>query len=201
MAGYSNGQLPYFQEGKSLESQLTARRLNGMIAYMLSLTPLKGVGCFIGRFPSGFTITVPRKGGGGSAGGHPYEAFNASDTDPKLTFQSGNHLDTMAGVTWFPTVSGTPINTIPAPTLTVSISDTVVYFNGTSDASTGIVSAIEINSGTSVPDATSTNWYQLISTIAVTGTSGTYTIAILDDGIAGSQVYFKCGTAYQLGFQ
>lgn len=201
MAGYSNGQLPYFQEGKSLESQLTARRLNGMIAYMLSLTPLKGVGCFIGRFPSGFTITVPRRNGGGTGGGYPYEAFNASDTVPKLKFNSGNHLDTaIGGGTWFPTVDGITIDTIPAPTLTIDPLDTKIYFKGTSDATTGLITAIEVNSGTVLPINTTTNWYQLISTITVTGSSGAYAIAIADDGVSGSQAYQKCG-GYLLGIQ
>lgn len=140
--------------------------------------------------------------GAGSVAGikaHNYTVKNASSgATPKVTVTPGNHQDFTNGVgtIWTPTINGTLITNPTAPALTVGSSDTVVYFkitvnplDGSGATPPGQITAIEINSGTSVPAADNTHVYDLCANITVTISGGVATVVSNEGGVTASRGY------------
>lgn len=136
---------------------------------------------------------------------HNYSVINASvGTTPKIIVTPGNHYDSTGGQTWIPTINGNPINIqigSPAayPSLIVGSSDNVVYFkittnpqDGSGASPAGAITAIEIDSGTSLPNNDNATFYQPVAYITVTITS----VAVVtsnEGGVSNSQDYQFCG--------
>lgn len=131
----------------------------------------------------------------------PYMVYDASSgSTPKISVQSGSHNGSI-----IPTLGGTPINTIPAPTLTLSGTDAIVWFE-ISYNSSNVVTSISINHGTlatfaaffpvTIAQGTAgTDYYGLSSVVVTTGASAS--VQCLNDFVSGPQFYSQCGTASQ----
>lgn len=102
-----------------------------------------------------------------------------------------------------PTIGGNPINVkigtpLAYPVLTVGSSDTVAWLHSTINTSDGSISstspAIPVQSGTTVPTNTATDFYLAISTFTVVfDVSGNASVISADDNLSGSQAYQFCG--------
>ena len=81
------------------------------------------------------------------------------------------------------------------PHLALSGSATRLYLNATVSATTGFITAIEIDadSGGGLPTSTSTHWYSPLAGVAVTVTSGVATVSITDDGAQSNLFFAICG--------
>ena len=98
---------------------------------------------------------------------------------------------------WSPTLAGTPINTIPAPSLSISTSATCLYFKSTITTASGKISAIEIDADTGggIPPSTDAIWYLLLSGLTVTVTSGVASVVFYYDGFCNAPIiYSVCET-------
>jgi len=123
-----------------------------------------------------------------------YLAYDVSSgVTPQISVTPGNHKDSTGGVTWIPTIGNVTIDTVPAPVLVVGSGDTKVWFKGTINTLTGAMTALEIDSGTSLPADDSTHFYQLLTNISVDISTGTAKVTVLGGGVSGSQNYFYCG--------
>lgn len=128
--------------------------------------------------------------------GGDYIAYDVSTgLTPQLSFTPGNHKDSTGGQVLIPTANGTTIDTIPAPKLTVSVGDTKAYFHFKVNATNGHLDPTtkEILSGTTVPNDTSTDAYQLMTNFIVDISSGAAVITVTGGGVNGSQNYQYCG--------
>lgn len=111
--------------------------------------------------------------------------------------------DTNSSTVWVPTLNDplngvTPINVksgMPAryPIQNVSTGDTWVYFTGTITTSSAAISALAINTGTSVPTSTSGIWYSPIGQIVSAVTAGIASVQIVADS-RGSKEFAYCGS-------
>lgn len=189
----ANSELPFFQPGEPLSKQLTANRLNGIIRYIRSITPLQSVGINIKRLPNGLVLDVPRQRGGGS-GLHPYQGLDASvTTTAKVMIQYGTHNGVI------PTIDGNPMEVdITQNVLTLGGSDTLVYIQCDLDVDFAITSA-SIHSGTSLPTSDDTTAYQTLFAVDIaTDGSGNKSVTIADN-VLGSQAYQYCGGSHLFG--
>lgn len=194
MAGFSDKELPFFQEGKTLESQLTASRMNGIVRYLRSLTPLKGVGTLVRRLPNGFCIDAIRSSGGSGATIHPYKGFNAGDeSNPKVIIQIGSHNDVV------PTIDGTPMSAnINDNVLTLGGSDQIVYVQLNLNVDTKAIESAEIHSSPDPdpPAGDATTAYQTLFFVSIDGETNAVMVA---DNVLGSQAFQACGDYYLFG--
>jgi len=106
-----------------------------------------------------------------------------------------------------------PLTGPPArqPYLQLSPTATCCYLKATVDATTGFITAMEIDAdtGSGLPASTSTNWYYLLSTLAVTITAGKASVKCYNDGAQSSLNFAICnpsvslpltdGTSYRVG--
>jgi hypothetical protein len=185
--------VPYDQpielvEGAGLPSYTLERQLDELsyqiqqIVDQLGRTPSLPITTPIGSVP-GFSTTGDYV---------PYDV--SSGAVPQLSFTPGNHRDSVAGVTWTPTVGGgNNIIALPPPVLTMGADDTVVYFVGTINPANGYITALDIEPGTFVPDDTETAFYQLLSNVIVNVVDGVASVQVTGGGVRGSQNYFYCG--------
>lgn len=125
------------------------------------------------------------------------------------TGSTGNVItidDPTNGVTPFAVPVGSPL---VYPRLQLDPAATCCYLNATVDATTGFITAMEIDgdSGAGVPASTSTNFYYLLSSLTVVITSGVAVVTpILNDGAQSSLNFAICGlvplmdgTLYRVG--
>lgn len=113
---------------------------------------------------------------------------------PMASVTLGNHRDSTGNAIWVPTLGGTLLSHIPAPSVVVGESDTVCYFHaGINQTTGGFQTTFEVLFGTSVPSDTETDSYQLLTNILVTVSDGVASITNLGGGVSGSQNYFYCG--------
>jgi len=87
---------------------------------------------------------------------------------------------------------GTPLT---YPRLQLDPAATCCYLNATVDSTTGFITAMEIDADTGggLPASTSTNWYQLLSSLTVTITSGVAKVTLANDGAQSSLYFAICG--------
>jgi hypothetical protein len=152
-------------------------------------------------------LNDPGTGGGPGAPAHAYSVRDAtSNGTTQVIVTPGNHLDTTSGGTaWVPTIGGTAINAGTPPKLTVSSSDTMIWFkisvnplDGSGTTPAGQITAIEIDSGSSLPANTNTEVYQVVDYITVNGSTS---VTTQNGGVSGSQVIQPCGGSLLFGLQ
>jgi TctA family transporter len=152
------------------------------IADTLSRTPSLPVTTPIGQ------IVVP----GFSSDLQVYDV--SSGSTPQVSISPGNYRDSTGGQVLLPTVGGgAVITTLPAPILTLGTDDTVIYAILNKNTTTGALTSVDIEPGTSVPTDTMNISYQLITNVIVSVTDGLASVANLGGGVRGSQNYFYCG--------
>lgn len=133
---------------------------------------------------------------------HNYTVYNASSgATPMISVTPGNHIDGTGSSTYIPTLGGTAISPLPAPTLVVSASATMAYFkattnpqDGTGALPAGAFTALEIDAdtGSGLPPNDNTHIYQICAMITVTISGGIAKVVSNEGGVAGSQVYQYC---------
>jgi len=138
----------------------------------------------------------------GSSSLLPLQPYNASELDvPKIGVTMGTFGDNSVATPGasVPTIDGTRIDESPAPLLTLSASDVLLYLQVDVDTY-GLITAVSVNS-TSDPDPpanTPSTLYVRLATVLVTiipGVSATVTVGT--PNLRGSQSYELCaGTTH-----
>jgi hypothetical protein len=120
-----------------------------------------------------------------------YDASTGST--PKISITPGAYNSII------PTLGGTPISPpTPAPTLTVSGSDTLIWAEITYNSS-NVATSVLFNHGTTLPTSTIVPGtggtdYKSVSTIVVT-TGTNASVTCYNDFISGNQGYAQCGSS------
>lgn len=151
---------------------------------------------------TGFQVRLARRSSGSGATLLPLQPYNASELDvPKIGVTMGTFGDNSVATPGasVPTIDGTRIDESPAPLLTLSASDVLLYLQVDVDTF-GLITAVSVNS-TSDPDPpanTPSTLYVRLATTLVTiipGVSATVTLGTFNLG--GSQGYELCaGTTH-----
>ena len=106
-----------------------------------------------------------------------------------------------AALPWMPTINGNPINVpigspLAPPALTLASTDTSVFFDSSINSTTGAITGVAVAHAAMFPSggSTASDWYLLISDIAITfDVSGNAHVRSLDDGVKGAVNYQFCG--------
>lgn len=201
-----------FEQGRSFESQFTARRMND-IQRAIPRVRFAGTGILVSHLGDQTFVTLRRPKTGSPVVIRPFFTYDVSAGGPSglISVTGGTVTDlTNSGNVWsgfstifmndpiagnvpfaFPLV-GPPIR---QPYLKLNSAATCCYLNSTIDASTGFITAMEIDAdtGSGVPLSTSINWYQLLSHLTVTIISGVATVSLFNDGAQSSLYFAICG--------
>jgi hypothetical protein len=188
----SKDSLPTFVDGVPLWKQLSIRKLNAIMAYIRSITPVKGVGTILTRTAAGTAINVQRTPAAISEEQtFPYKGTDASTgATPRVNIQVGSHNSLM------PTISGVPM--IDNPILVIGSSAQIVYIQ--TDWTNRQLQSCLINSSNSIsPPANSINSsgtgsaYQTLFYTIVTIDGGVASVSIFPN-VLGAQGCQICGT-------
>ena len=169
--------------------------------------------CQVNRTSAGTLLNILGFGSGSSR--HPFLPYDVSNggahglisvvagsvtdttnSNAAWTGTTGNIIymnDPVAGnVPFALALTGPPVR---QPYLQLNSAATCCYLNATVDATTGFITAMEIDAdtGSGMPASTSTNWYALLSTLAVTITAGVASVKINDDGAQSNLFFAICG--------
>lgn len=174
------------------------RLLSGFTSQQIAAFDLAGV-------PSAWDVLTRRAGSwrGILLPLRPYQVYDASSgTTPKIGVIPSTTTDAVHffNPPWTPTIDGNPINVPigmpPAyPLLTIDPAATVAYTHATIDSSGGAITAIavEADTGGGFPNSTATDWYMLLTTLAVTFSSGGNAIVtVQNNGWFGPILYSTC---------
>jgi hypothetical protein len=163
-----------------------------LIPWCRSGRPLRTLDCEIDEREDG-TLIFPRSTAGlaGAAEEGQLQIFDASDgSTPKIRVTDGQIY---SGASWTPYLAGDPISTDPAPTLTVSGTDVVIYAKLILDSATGIPTAaadVLILAGASIPTNDSTHAYIKLADIVVT--TGAAASVAREPAVSGSLTHQRC---------
>jgi hypothetical protein len=181
-----------FNPGVPLQAQLTAGKLNGIMAEIAACRMQQGAGGMLFTRDSGGTTVSRRRTRNGTATALKLQAVDASASGTaKVTVTFGQYNSVT------PTIGGTALDAATPPQLTVTVSG-VIYAEITMTDSTtpSSISTVTIQNAASLPSATDTLGYQTIATVTILGGA----VTALNNALAGSQSLLKCGdTTYTFG--
>lgn len=143
----SSDQLPFFDARAPIEKQLTAQKMNALVAYVRSLAPQMGRGMRFSRLSGGTAYTAARQ----IQYKHqtPFQLYAVSATG---TLKVGVLPGYVNGV--MPTLGGTALNSTTPPTATISASAWVwLKCVGTFGAPDTYVLTVETTTTSSPPTA------------------------------------------------
>lgn len=195
--------LPKFKAGGKFEDEFTASRMNAIVDYIRSITPLRGVGTLVKRTAAGTTIDAIKKGAGGAASISDLAIYDASTTEDGVTTLK---IGVKPGcVTCYRTTDGLqpwPDNFTLASGYKheFEVTETgAVWVKVTNDISgaTDKASAITLDNGSVVPDNTDTLGHQVLGRWTVT--DGVIAIISGSKGVGNLAYYYCAGTSFFTG--
>lgn len=170
------------REGQPLRAAWGAQ----VVRYLRSITPRPSVEIQVDRGPNGTTFRprpVPQVKRAASGDSFPFQIVDASTSDPaaaKVTVVYGtvNNL--------VPTIGGSPLNTDPAPVLSVATGH--VYLDCTIGETDGLATAVAVANAADVPEDTSTHAYISIGHVTVVDGA----VTLVNQGVQHSLWHQRC---------